>query len=236
MKLQEDDLILCTVTGIEGTVVLVKTESDQTGTITFSEIASGRIRNIREYVVPNKKIVCKVLRVSNNNIDLSLRRVNAKERNEIMSSYKQEQTIKSALNSILKDRAQEISDQILSKYKTLTEFIEKLRENESIIDEIIPNEFKEQIKKIAQKRKKNIEVKKIIKLKSLESDGIKKIKELFENDNPKIEIIYISAGIFQINVKDEDYKKANHVMNEFVLRIEKTAKKNFEEFSIEDKK
>jgi translation initiation factor 2 alpha subunit (eIF-2alpha) len=31
---------------------------------------------MRAYVVPNKKIVCKILRVSGDNVELSLRRVN----------------------------------------------------------------------------------------------------------------------------------------------------------------
>lgn len=235
MSLQEGDLILGTVTGIEGTSVFIKIDENTSGTITFSEVAPGRIRNIRDYVMPNKKIVCKVLRVSSNNIDLSLRRVTSKERGEVLEQFKQEQTARSVINSLLKENAKEIEEKILSDFKTLSEFFTKAREDESIISKYIPKEFEEQIKKVCQKRKKEVEVKKIVKLKSLQPDGINKIKTLFENANPIIEITYIAAGNFQIKVKEEDYKKANLIINEFLQQIEAKAKKNFEEFSIEEK-
>jgi len=235
IQLHEGDLVLGTVTGVEGTTVFVKINEEQSGTITFSEVAPGRIRNIRDYVMPNKKIVCKVLRLSSNNVDLSLRRVTSKERDEVMEQLRQEQTAKSVINSLMKENAKEIEQKILADFATLSDFFTKAREDESTILKYIPEEFIEQIKKVCQKRKKEVEVKKIVKLKSLEPDGINKIKSLFENTNPILEITYISAGTFQIKVKEEDYKKANVIMHEFIQQIEAKAKKNFEEFSIEEK-
>jgi translation initiation factor 2 alpha subunit (eIF-2alpha) len=234
-NLEEGDLILGTVTRIEGTTVFIKIDEKKAGTINFSEVAPGRIRNIREYVMPNKKVVCKVLRVSSSNIDLSLRRVNSRERDEIMNQFKLEQTAKSVLKSLLKENAKEVENKIIDDFSTLSEFFTRAREDDSIINKYIPEEFHEQIKKVCQKRKKEVEVRKIIKLKSLKEDGIIKIKKLFEEIDPKIEITYISAGKFQAKIKEEDYKKANQIMNDFTKDIEQKAKKNFEEFSIEDK-
>ena len=79
-KLEQGDLVICAVDKIIGTVVFVKIEGPydvKEGTIIFSEIAAGRIRNIRDYVKEGKKIVCKVLDINNEKcyIDLSLRRV-----------------------------------------------------------------------------------------------------------------------------------------------------------------
>ena len=79
MNLEAGDVVLCTVDRIVGTTVFVNIEGDGEGSIVFSEIAPGRIRNIRDYVVPKKKIVCKVLRISGNRMDLSFRRVTLKE-------------------------------------------------------------------------------------------------------------------------------------------------------------
>ena len=48
-KLEEGQLVLCTVTKIVGTIVFVRIEDTNfEGTITFPEIAPGRIRNIRD--------------------------------------------------------------------------------------------------------------------------------------------------------------------------------------------
>ncbi len=234
--MQEEDLLLCTVKNIERAIIFVELPNGEKGTIIPSEIASGRIRNMREYVVPNKKIVCKVLRCSNGNIELSLRRVNSKEKKEVMSKYKQEQTSKSALKSILKENYEKISGKILEKYESLFDFLANAREDESLIKEYIPEEAHKQIKKLTEKKKKFVEVKKILKLKSLKSDGINIIKQILKINDENIKITYISAGKFQINLKGEDYKSLNKKIQELLTDIEKQAKKNSCEFAVEDKK
>src|SRR4030065_438102 len=95
-KLEVGDIVLCTVDRIVGTVVFVKIPSENReieGSILMSEIAPGRIRNIRDYVVPKKKIACKVLRISpQGNTELSLRRVSQKEKKEVIEQEKQEKS------------------------------------------------------------------------------------------------------------------------------------------------
>jgi translation initiation factor 2 alpha subunit (eIF-2alpha) len=73
-------------------------------------------------------------------------------------------------------------------------------------------------------------------MKCLESDGVKRTKIVLENDNPKLEITYIAAGNIQIKAKEDDYKKANIIINEFCENILKKAKILNCEISIEDKK
>ena len=93
MELEEGDNVLCTVKRISGTTVFAHIEDDGEGTIITSEIAPGRIRNLREYVVPGKKIVCKVLSIDKSgNIHLSLRRVSDKEKREVLDREKKEKS------------------------------------------------------------------------------------------------------------------------------------------------
>ena len=89
-QLEIGDIVMCTVEKIVGTIVFVKIDGDGQGSITLSEIAPGRIRNLRDYVVPKKRIICKVLRISGDRIDLSLRRVTQKEQKEVKEKYKQD--------------------------------------------------------------------------------------------------------------------------------------------------
>ena len=92
-QLEEGQIVLCEVQKILGTTVFCKIEGDGEGTLTTSEISPGRIRNIRKYVTPGKKIVCNVLRINmeRGHIDLSLRRVNDSQRRRKMDEIKQEQ-------------------------------------------------------------------------------------------------------------------------------------------------
>ncbi|GAH54399.1 unnamed protein product, partial [marine sediment metagenome] len=48
-NIEEGDIVLCTVDRIIGTNVFVKIEDNGEGCIVFSEVAPGRIRNIRSY-------------------------------------------------------------------------------------------------------------------------------------------------------------------------------------------
>jgi len=59
---EDEELVLCTVTGINPHSVFCTLDEygGRTGMIHISEVAPGRIRNIREYVTKGKKVVCKV--------------------------------------------------------------------------------------------------------------------------------------------------------------------------------
>jgi translation initiation factor 2 alpha subunit (eIF-2alpha) len=234
--MEEGDLILCTVKEIERTAVFVELPNKEKGTIVISEIAAGRIKNMREYVVPNKKIVCKVLRLSNGNVELSLRRVSSKEQKEVMDKFKQEQTSMSALKSILKENYEEVNEKILKDYPSIFDFLSSAREKEEIITKYIPSEVQSQIKKLTEKKKKFVEVKKLLKIKCLLPDGIKKIKEILNIKDEEVKTTYIAAGEFQLTFKGEDYKTLNKKIQTILEEIEKQAKSCSCEFSIEEKK
>jgi len=234
-EMQEGDLVLCTVEKIEGTTVFVKLDSGKRGTIITSEIAPGRIRNLRDYVIPKKKIVCKILRILKDHIDLSLRRVSSKEKKEVMDKYKQEHTAKSALHSILKQDAEKTEKKILNNFSSLSEFFSKSRKDEKLIEKYIPKQNLEQIKKVILKKQKEIKVKKTLNLKCLEKQGINVIKKVLSTENKNIKITYISAGNFQISLKSENYKKANQELNQVLEKFEQKAKQNSCEFNIQEK-
>jgi translation initiation factor 2 alpha subunit (eIF-2alpha) len=94
----------------------------------------------------------------------------------------------------------------------------------------------EQIRRLTEKEKREVEVKKIIKLRCIESDGIKRIREIFNLGDKNTRISYLSAGNYLLTVKGEDYKKANQIMQESLAKIETKSKKSSCELSIEDKK
>jgi translation initiation factor 2 alpha subunit (eIF-2alpha) len=226
---QEGDVVLCTVERIEPTSVFVRLPNNREGTLIISEIAPGRIKNLREYVVPNKKIVCKVLRAFGDRVDVSLRRVTSKEKTELMEKYKQEQTAKSAFNQVLKEKAKDVESRILKDFPSLFEFVSAARENPPIIVKYIPKENQEQIQKIIQKKQKDIEVKKELKVKCLAEDGIVRIKKIFAAPQ-NIKVTYLGAGHFSILIKAKNYKEANHIMTQYIEDIQKQCKQNNCEF------
>ncbi len=236
-ELSEGDLILCTVDRIMGTIVFVKIflpGKEIEGSIVFSEVAPGRIRNIRNYVVPKKRIVCKILRKSNNRIDLSLRRVSQKERKGVMDEYKQEKSYEGILKNILNEKAKEIIIQIKKKHR-LYDFVEDSKKNPQKLEELIEKENAKkflEIVKIQKKKKRTI--KKRFNLTTQNPKGINLIKNIL-NKIKNARIKYISAGKYSIEIESEDLKKADNELKEILSEIEKNSKKQEMEFNTIEK-
>ena len=232
--LEEGDVVLCTVDRIVGTVVFIKIEGDGEGSIIFSEIAPGRIRNIRDYVVPKKKIVCKILRISGVRIDLSLRRVTQKEMKEVLEASKQEQSIKSIFKGVLGNKADPIIEEI-SKKSALLDFCEKVKSNNSELEKLVGKDSSKKILEILQTQKrKKIEIKKEFSLTSKDPDGVEKIKKILEPVK-NLEIKYISAGRYSIKAESEDIKKSDNLIREVLETLEKQAKKQGISFTLKEK-
>src|SRR3989344_570630 len=111
-KPEVGDTVICTVNKILYHSVFVSIDDYENleGMIHISEIAPGRIRNLRDYVVEGKKIVCSVLNINpQGNIDLSLRRVNTAQMVNKLKDYKQEEKAEKLLEQIGKEFKMNIS-------------------------------------------------------------------------------------------------------------------------------
>jgi len=235
-QLEPGEIVLCTVDRIVGTVVFVKIDGNGEGGIIMSEIAPGRIRNLRDYVVPKKRIVCKVLRVSGDRIDLSLRRVTPKEQKEVLEQESQEKSSKSILRTILGESlAEEKIKKIKEKETSLHEFLQQSKESPKKLDEFFDKEHSKKILEILSSQKqKKVEVKKIISLTSNVENGVEKIREVFSKKG-KSEIKYLSGGKYSIQIQDTDLKKASNSLKILLQEIEKRAKHEGMPFSVLDK-
>jgi len=234
--MKEGDLILCKVKKVTNTITFVEMPNGQEGTIISSEIAAGRIKLMRQYVVPNKQIVCKVLRTEGDNAHLSLRRVNSKEKKEVFQKAKQIQAINVAFKQILKEKEIEIKEKILKNFENLSEFITSAKTDSKLLQEYIPKENQEATKKIINKKRKNEQLRQNIKIKCLENDGVTRVKKVFDLKNNNIKISYISAGKFSLKLTVEDFKQGKREMANILEKLEKRAKENnCEFFATEDK-
>lgn len=233
MEIKEDDIVMCTVKKIEGTAVFVEIEGKGEGSIVFSEVAAGRIRNIRSHVIPNKKIVCKVLKISKGHIELSLRRVTSKEKEEIKEKYEKERNLLSMLKTSTKN-PEEILKKIKEEYEA-QDFLEEAKENQGIIEKFMPKaEVQAFAKILAEKKEKEKTTKKIITIKSISQSGIKDIKETLQ-EAKDVEIRYLGSSKFSIFAKAKDFKEANQKIQNAIEQIKAKAKEKKLVFETEEK-
>ena len=234
--MKENDLVLCKVEKVTNTITSVRLPNNKEGTIVSSEIAPGRIKLMRQYVTQNKQIVCKILKIDGNQIHLSLRRVNSKERKEVMHTFKQSQAIDTAFKQILGDKREAIEKKILENFSSLAEFVSSARDDESLILKYIPKNNQDAIRKVTDKKREKAELKQNIKIKCIEGDGVQRIKKIFSLNNDNLSITYISAGNFKMKLIVKDFKEGKKEMAEILKELEKRAKENNCEFySNEDK-
>lgn len=225
---EEDEVLFGIVDRIAGTSVFVKLEDyNKEGVISFSEVAPGRIRNIRDYVRIGQKIVVKVLRVNREtaHIDLSLRRVSAKEKKEVTDEYKKEKEFQAMLNLVVKDKpriellVKEIKKKIrfaelLSKILVMPDEVKGLLKESGIKEE----ELAKLIEIVSEKiKEKKISVKAKISITSDASDGIEKIKKLLSDlENKGALVSYLGAPNYLISIENTDYKEANKKLKELL--------------------
>jgi translation initiation factor 2 alpha subunit (eIF-2alpha) len=250
-----NEIVLCEVTKIYGNSTFVQLlEYEKEGVLTISEIAPGRIRNLRDHVVENKVIVCKVLRVDPrlNRIDVSLRRVPI-----IVMKDKQEQIKKEEYSErIYMDVAKEVgSDKDLKDDKELEKAKDTLFENtyepifeeyetvyDALYDIMIDNSKLDMFTKIDQKTKdaflkiinerikpEQIVFKETFSLKSTAGDGVVQIKNVISEclkplNYDKFIIIYTAAGEFGVTVTHDDMKSAQKLFDTFRDSLVKLAK------------
>jgi translation initiation factor 2 subunit 1 len=228
------DILLCTVERVNNTVVSIVMENGKEGSIIMSEIAPGRIRNIRDYVFPGKKIICKVIRIQGDRVDLSLRRVTLKETKEKREQLSLEKSSISILKSVLGDKAEEIIKNILTE-GTVYEFLQESKKDSSNLEKLIGKDACDKVLHILNSQKvKSVLVKKIFNLTSDASDGIVLIKNILSNFKD-VKIRYLAAGKYSIVVEDKDKKTADNKIKKVFDELTEQAKKSNISFVYKEK-
>ena len=239
-KLEEGQLLLCTVTKIIGTTVFVQPEEyNLEGTISFPEIAPGRIRNIREYAFPGKKIVCKVLSIKPQFLELSFRRVKVNERNDFNDRYRKERNYMAMLRKMLGEKAEEIIAKIKEENESLLDLLESSKENSALIEKYLTKEQAQKIITVLNEKKaRETVLSKKFSLSSKASNGINLVKKAIKDASSSagvenLEISYIAAGKYYAKLKAKDPKIADQQLRKFLENLETFAKKNNCEFKEE---
>ncbi len=238
-----NEIVLCVVKKIYGNTTFVYLpEYELEGVLIISEIAPGRIRNLRDHVVENKTVVCKVLRVDEKQkrVDVSLRRVPIPVMKDKLETIKKEDYSERIYLDVAKETGstkeelfEKTYEVIFEEYATVFEALyEIMLDNEKIsIFKNLDEKTRQSFLKIINDRIKPEEVafKENFKLSSTSPNGINDIIEAIDNslkilDYEKVDVGYLAAGKYQISIIHEDMKSANKLYDIFRENLEKEAK------------
>ena len=232
------ELVMCTVKKILPHSIFVDIEEyKMEGMIHISEIAPGRIRNLRDHVREGKQIVCKALNIykEKGHVDFSLRRVNQSQRIKKVTEYKQEQKAEKILENAAKElkiSLEEIYKQagnlIIEKYGALTPcFYEIVKDEIKLKDLKIPLKIEKVLtEKIKDKIQiPSVSVSSIIKLQSFSGNGIEDIKKTLKHIAAyQASLSYLGAPNYKLIINAPDYKEAELVLKKITDSTTKLAK------------
>ena len=230
------ELVITTVNNITdyGAYVTLDEYESFEGLLHISEISSSWVKNIRDHVREREKLVLKVLRVDpeKGHIDLSLRRVSGKEKQEKMLEWKKKRRAEYILDFAAQKlgiESKTFTPQIISlleekfntAYSGLEEFVERKEETAEKLK--ISKEWADAIFEFAQQKIKpsTVKIKGTLELKTYSPDGIDVIKKILigcktmkRSKKVKVDIYTLGAPKYRIEVTAKNYKDAEKVLQE----------------------
>jgi translation initiation factor 2 subunit 1 len=227
------ELVVASVTRITNYgVYAMLDEYGKEGFLHISEISTGWVRNIRDYIREGEKVVLRVLRVDpeRKHVDLSLRRVTKRERRERMLLSKRSKKAESLLWSAsqrlgisLEEMREKTRVPLEEGFGEVYEGLERAaREGvEVLLERGLPREVAEVLTEVAKEKIRipMVKVKGHLKISCAKPDGVLRVREaLLKAKGAKIpngadiKIYVVSTPKYRIEVTASDYKEANATM------------------------
>jgi len=226
---ENDEYVIATVKEIfsQGAFMMLDEYGNKEGMLHLREISPRWVRNIRDYVKEGQKVVVKVLRVDpgKGHIDLSLRRVNDAMRKEKLMDTKQRQRAIKLLELLeekmgIEGSAKKIYGELIKKFSDAYLGMEEIAADNKCADKLkLGKKLKSALTDIVNENIKPlfVEIDGYVELKSYAPDGVFQIREAlkkiegYENESI-INVNYISAPVYRIKIRAEDYKTAEKVL------------------------
>ncbi|MFX1562216.1 MAG: translation initiation factor IF-2 subunit alpha [Promethearchaeota archaeon] len=238
------DLVVATVTRItaHGAYASLDEFKGHECFIHISEIASTWVRNIRNFVRENQKIVAKVLRVDarRGQVDMSLRRVTKEQSRMKIQEWKRAQRgiklLSLAAEKMDKtlDEAQEIAGKPITQHFTdILEALEKAKEaGPKILTAIgVPKKWAEYLHELALAHVivREVSVEKTLKLVCLSKEGVEGVRKALLAAEKIVgpnggEVFLEGAPRYRVRVKAKNYKLAEEILDRAITESLKVIK------------
>ena len=226
------DLVIATIETVADYGAYAKLdEHNKRGLLHVSEISSSWIRNIRDFVRENQKMVLKVLRVDQEkgHVDLSLRRVTKRERIEKIKSWKKERKAEALLRGVAEkvglpaeDIYQKAGALLEEKYGLYEGFEKLVKDGPEVLTKLgVPEDVATAFAQVAEERirVKMVKIRGTIEVRCMKPNGVKCIQDAFvaakkaeKTRDSKIEFQVIAAPKYSVEVAADNWKRAEELL------------------------
>lgn len=220
---------------------------DTEGMIHVSEVAKKWVRDIREFVREGQFVVCKVMRIEENTISLSVKRVHKDEANRKLSEFKRERRAEKLLEQAaklqkkdLKKAYEEVGEILEEGFGNLQKSFEIAFKNPELLTKKgVPKKWADSLIEIANKSyiEKTYTAKGRLKLVSYSPDGVEVIKKILKKASGEgFKVTYVSAPIYEISGQGKNIKELEQKLSSTAEDIIKDMEKAGGEGSFEAEK
>ena len=223
---EEGELVLCTITSVQNHSVFVRIEEyGISGMIHISEVAPGRIRNIRDYVMEGKSVITKVLRINRErgHVDLSLRRVSEGQRRTKTNEIKKEkmaakliESVASNLKADPKKLYKTIADKVSDHYYLIFECFSDVSKGTFDLKQLnLPKNLSDELQKVISDRLKPefFTSKGKLKLTSTAPDGLEIVKSALKKAvDSGAKVRYLGGGVYSLSATAASYKDSEELL------------------------
>lgn len=233
MEIKEGDIYICKVKKLLQHGIIVYIKDDQEGFIHISELSKRWVRDVKDVAKEGDMLVCKVITVGQSP-ELSVKRVTDSERRETLREWSIENRLSRLIQKYCGKETEKLNKEIIKKYGSLYGFYESIIKNGE--DEIkgigLKKDVEKEILEFIEKTKKKVVIKNQLELKTYESDGLNKIKEiLLEYSKIKgVSIKYIKAPVYLMTIDLGETKKTLNQNKKILEGIAKKSKSMNVEF------
>lgn len=223
-----------------GAYVTLPEYGDKEGFIHISEVSSTWVRNIRNHIHENQRIVVKVLQVDpfKGHIDCSLRRVSSEAKRAKNTEWKRTQKAEKFLELIAHENDTDLEDIYEKVGWPLEDYFGEIYKGleaaadsgyEALKDVDAPKEILKQIAENAEARIEipSVEVDGELKIQVPGAEGVEVIKsaltkglEIASNDEKsEVEIYTLGAPRYKLSIVSPDYKEAEDLLSDIVQNV-----------------
>ena len=229
------DLVVGRVDEIEdfGVFVDMLEYEDKRGLCHISEVASGWIKNVRDHVNVDQRVVAKVLDIDEDaqQIDLSLKDVNDHQRKDKIQEWKNEQKADKWMaiafgEDVSDEKYTSVANDLIASFGSLYDGFEQAAiHGEEVLEETDLSDG--ELDAIVETARENVSVPYVnvtgyVSLECPSSDGVDVVTEALEaaegdGDVPEevqLEVTYVGSPEYRIEVQAPDYKTAETALEE----------------------
>jgi translation initiation factor 2 subunit 1 len=214
------------------------------GLLHISEISSRWVKNIRDHVRERQKAVLKVLRVDREkrHIDLSLRRVNEREKREKLLAWKRELRGRKLFDMAIEklgipgeEAYNQVGRVLEDRFGSLYDGFEQtvIEGDKPLLKAKIPSKWVKTIAEIAEAniRIPLVKVKGTLEVTCTASNGVTVLRNAFNKakkvrrpENTDVKVYVTGAPKYRVEVSAKNYKEAESLLDKIVTTVFDTVK------------